>query len=157
MLWCPQKPLSSEKLGTQYRDFPKLGVPSWGLHNKDYNILGSILGAPYFGKLPYTVLFHQSQGAKSCRRRGNNLVHLSVGGWESSAVLGQNLHKRDDSVEAPQMLVTSSWPSSSKHSCHVKILFPHYCSFGFAVSLSSATLKRPIICPTVTTMREHIK
>ena len=23
-----------------------------GLHNKDYNILGSILGSPYFGKLP---------------------------------------------------------------------------------------------------------
>ena len=35
-------------------DFPKirgtlLGVPQ----NKDYSILGSILGSPYFGKLPY--------------------------------------------------------------------------------------------------------
>ena len=34
--------------------FPNLGVPFWGPHNKDYNILGSILGFPYFGKLPYT-------------------------------------------------------------------------------------------------------
>ena len=24
-----------------------------GPHNKDYSILGSILGSPYFGKLPY--------------------------------------------------------------------------------------------------------
>ena len=30
---------------------PKLGVPSWGSHNKDHRILGSILGSPYFGKL----------------------------------------------------------------------------------------------------------
>ena len=28
-----------------------LGVP----HNKDYSILGSILGFPYFGKLPFRV------------------------------------------------------------------------------------------------------
>ena len=39
---------------------------NWGYHfggpcNKDYNILGSILGSPYFGKLPYSrfhFLFH---------------------------------------------------------------------------------------------------
>ena len=24
----------------------------WGPNNEDYNILGSILGSPYFGKLP---------------------------------------------------------------------------------------------------------
>ena len=29
------------------------GVPFWGPNNKDYSILGSILGSPYFGKLPY--------------------------------------------------------------------------------------------------------
>ena len=29
------------------------GYPIGGLHNKDYNILGSILGSPYLGKLPY--------------------------------------------------------------------------------------------------------
>ena len=28
------------------RGFPKLGVPFWGPHNKDYSILGSILGYP---------------------------------------------------------------------------------------------------------------
>ena len=28
-----------------------LGVP----HNKDYSILGSILGSPYFGKLPFVL------------------------------------------------------------------------------------------------------
>ena len=26
-----------------------------GPHNKDYSILGSILGSPYFGKLPYVL------------------------------------------------------------------------------------------------------
>ena len=29
-----------------------LEVPFWGLYSKDYSILGSILGSPYFGKLP---------------------------------------------------------------------------------------------------------
>ena len=33
--------------------FPKLGVPFLGPHNKDYSILGSILGSPHFGKLPH--------------------------------------------------------------------------------------------------------
>ena len=32
--------------------FLKLGVPFWGPHNKDYSILGSILGSAYLGKLP---------------------------------------------------------------------------------------------------------
>ena len=32
--------------------FPKLGVPFWGPYNKDYSILGSILGSSYLGKLP---------------------------------------------------------------------------------------------------------
>ena len=31
---------------------PKTGVPFRGYHNKECNILGSILGPPYFGKLP---------------------------------------------------------------------------------------------------------
>ena len=38
-----------------YGDFPKLGVPFWGPNNKDYSILGSILGSLYFGKLPYVA------------------------------------------------------------------------------------------------------
>ena len=35
--------------------FPKLGASIFlgGPHNKDYSILGSILGSPYFGKLPF--------------------------------------------------------------------------------------------------------
>ena len=38
-----------------YGSVLKLGVPFLfgGPHNKDYSILGSILGSPYFGKLPY--------------------------------------------------------------------------------------------------------
>ena len=32
--------------------FPVLGLPFLGPHNKDYSILGSILGSPYLGKLP---------------------------------------------------------------------------------------------------------
>ena len=31
-------------------------VPFWGPYNKDYNILGSILGSPHFWKLPYSKL-----------------------------------------------------------------------------------------------------
>ena len=34
----------------------KIMVTFWGPHNKDYNILGSILGSPYSGKLPKKVL-----------------------------------------------------------------------------------------------------
>ena len=37
----------------QFEGFPKLGVPFRGPKNKDYSILGSILGSPYFGKLPF--------------------------------------------------------------------------------------------------------
>ena len=32
-----------------YRGFLKLGVPFGGPHNKDYSILGSILGSPILG------------------------------------------------------------------------------------------------------------
>ena len=39
--------------GLLYGGFPKLGVPFWGPYNKDYSILGSRMGSPYFGKLPY--------------------------------------------------------------------------------------------------------
>ena len=35
--------------------FPKLGVLFGGPNNKDYSILGSILGSPHFGKLPNTL------------------------------------------------------------------------------------------------------
>ena len=33
-----------------------LGYYFGGPHNKDYSILGSILGFPYFGKVPFGVL-----------------------------------------------------------------------------------------------------
>ena len=36
------------------RNFPKLGYHFGGPFNKDYSILVSILGSPYFGKLPNT-------------------------------------------------------------------------------------------------------
>ena len=32
--------------------FPNLGYLFGGPHNKDYSMLGSILGSPYIGKLP---------------------------------------------------------------------------------------------------------
>ena len=35
--------------------FPQVGVPFWGPQNKHYSILRSILGSPYFGKLPKTL------------------------------------------------------------------------------------------------------
>ena len=34
-----------------YGGFPKLGVPFWGPNNKDYSILGSILGVPLFSEI----------------------------------------------------------------------------------------------------------
>ena len=38
-----------------YRGFPKLGVPFWGPHNKDYSIGGLHWGPiTYFGKPPYS-------------------------------------------------------------------------------------------------------
>ena len=47
----------SPRLFAQLRDiweFPKIrGTFSEGPYNKDYSILGSILGSPYSGKLPY--------------------------------------------------------------------------------------------------------
>ena len=52
---CP-----SPRLFAQLRDiweFPKIrGTFSGGPYNKDYSILGSILGSPYLGKLPYIVV-----------------------------------------------------------------------------------------------------
>ena len=37
--------------------FPKIrGILFRGPYDKDYSILGSILGSPYFGKLPYRGL-----------------------------------------------------------------------------------------------------
>ena len=46
----PESELLTEGI---YGCFPKSGYHFKGPHNKDYSILGSKLGSPYFGKLPY--------------------------------------------------------------------------------------------------------
>ena len=44
--------------GSYLERFPKIrGTNFGGPHNKDYSILGSILGSPYFGKLPFGKVF----------------------------------------------------------------------------------------------------
>ena len=59
--------------------FPKLWVPFFsgrggaGAHNKDYQILGSILGSPYLGKLPdlfFTILLSRCEGMHEMRLGG---------------------------------------------------------------------------------------
>ena len=48
-----------------YIGFPKLGIPFSGPNNKDYNILGSMLGSPcYFVKLPYCTGFYAYLGSR---------------------------------------------------------------------------------------------
>ena len=45
---------SSRQSFPKFVGFPNLGVPFFGgPHIRDPSILGSILGFPYFGKLPY--------------------------------------------------------------------------------------------------------
>ena len=39
-----------------------MGTFFGGPHNKDYSILGSILGSPYFGKLPFSGCTHEGVG-----------------------------------------------------------------------------------------------
>ena len=47
----------SHSSNCMYGALPKQGMPFWGPHVKDFkdysNTLGSTLGSPYFGKLPY--------------------------------------------------------------------------------------------------------
>ena len=45
--------------------FPKFGVPCWGSQYKDYSILVSILGSPYFGKLPHEPCVFSTPSAKA--------------------------------------------------------------------------------------------
>ena len=51
----PSMQASKEAKQGLYRGFPKLGAPFFGggPYNKDYRILGSMLGSPYLGKLPF--------------------------------------------------------------------------------------------------------
>ena len=56
--------------------FPKIrGTFFGGSHNKDYSILGSILGSPYFGKLPCRFGW-DIKPLKSFHLRGPNLAGL---------------------------------------------------------------------------------
>ena len=53
-------------------------VPFWGLHkkeySKEYNIWESVLGSPYFGKVPYGVLgCHPNDGASNAKGMKNQL------------------------------------------------------------------------------------
>ena len=52
--------------------FPKIrGTILGGPNNKDYSILGCILGSPYFGKLPLLILvLHHSWAGLHCRDQG---------------------------------------------------------------------------------------
>ena len=61
--WEPQAKNPKHLFG----GFPKLGVPFGGPYNKDYSILGSILGYPNFGKLLFG-LFVQSGPCRSLFR-----------------------------------------------------------------------------------------
>ena len=45
--------------------FPNLGYPFGGPHNKDYIILGPILGSPCCGKLPYPSALDHKPSKKS--------------------------------------------------------------------------------------------
>ena len=39
-----------------HMEFPKIRGTFWGPYNRGYSMLGSILGSPYFGKLPHGML-----------------------------------------------------------------------------------------------------
>ena len=52
-----------------YGEFSKLGGP----YNQDYSIWGSILGSPYFGKLPYLAPGY-CLASPACQRCQERLV-----------------------------------------------------------------------------------
>ena len=53
------------------------GVPFWGPNNnKDYSILGSILGSPHFGKLPYYDPLAHLPSSLALTVQGPLFVHL---------------------------------------------------------------------------------
>ena len=61
--------------------FPEVGAPFLlGPHSKEYSIFGSILGSPYFGKLP--ICIHDqgpSQGPQLVLLRGmSSLLDLGI-------------------------------------------------------------------------------
>ena len=62
-----------------------LGYQFGGPHNKDYSIFGSILGALYFGKLPYSP----KPGTAVC----TTITSPSHHGIFQSAVSGQSVKR----------------------------------------------------------------
>ena len=63
--------------------FPKIrGTFFGGPHNKDYTILGSILGFPCLGKLPYRG--HEQVASKG-RKTGEHVKWKGIlGGWDDT-------------------------------------------------------------------------
>ena len=49
-----------------------------GPHNKDYSILGSILGSPYFGKLPLIVALRVKIVLGRYASKRTSGVHVSI-------------------------------------------------------------------------------
>ena len=91
------------RLASTYWGFPKLGAPFFGgPYNKDYNMLVSILGSPYLGKLPYQ---HSAPGAATppaaTQKTGVHVLNswvlgilvLAVGGLESQGSRQQASHE----------------------------------------------------------------
>ena len=85
--------------------FPKLGYPFGGPHIKDYSMLGSTLGSPYFGKLPCITLqcylpqqlpelAAGTQHLALCKvaTKGGGFLKLRVFFWGSPA------HNKDHSI-----------------------------------------------------------
>ena len=69
-----------------FGSFPKLGVPFWGVYNKDYRILGSIVGSPDFGKLPFIVMLVTISLTPSSLKLNSARLRL-LGGTSSQRLL----------------------------------------------------------------------
>ena len=78
-----------------------MGTFLGGPHNKDYSILGSILGSPYFGKLPNTVVFLGVRVATTLLTRNpkpksmHQAAALSI---QDGAGFQQEMHRRNSTV-----------------------------------------------------------
>ena len=55
---------NTKGFGAAYGGFPKVGVPFWCPHNKDYCIWRSIFGSPYLEKFLYRVSNEYRRAAK---------------------------------------------------------------------------------------------
>ena len=49
-----------------------------GSHIKEYNILGSILGSPHFGKLPFLAFTHQYRYTKAGHPSRSSIVSIAT-------------------------------------------------------------------------------